>query len=340
MNSVNEISFAWPYFLLLLIPAIYVIITKIKKQNNTIGNAIYMSAMVNASYKSTWRVKALQMMPYLQYLGLVSLIIVLARPQKVWQEEKVETDGIDIILAIDLSMSMLALDFDPNRLEVSKNVAIDFIEHRPYDRIGLVVFSGESYTQCPLTTDRALLKDFVKNLQVGYIAEGTAIGMGLATAVNRLRHATSKSKVIILLTDGDNNTGYIDPMTSADLATEYGIKVYTIGVGTQGHAQMPFYKDPNGRIMYRYQDVVINMELLQDIATKTGGKAYRATDINSLEKIYADIDQLEKTKIDVQYIKKTSDYYIVFLIIAALCIGLPWIIERFILRSLHTLTEF
>jgi Ca-activated chloride channel homolog len=235
------------------------------------------------------------------------LIIVLARPQKTDNIQNVSTEGIDIVLAQDISGSMLARDFKPDRLSAAKNIATEFISGRPYDRIGLVVFSGESFTQCPITTDHAVLINLLREIQSGMIEDGTAIGMGLATAVNRIKDSKSKSKVIILLTDGVNNRGEIAPVTAADIAKTFGVRVYTIGVGTQGMAPYPV-QTPYG-IQYQDMPVEIDEGILQEIAQKTGGKYFRATDNDRLTAVYKEIDKLEKSKIDVrQYTRKQEKY--------------------------------
>ena len=209
----------------------------------------------------------------------------------------------------DLSSSMLAQDFKPDRLEVSKRVAADFVEKREYDRIGLSVFSGEAFTQCPLTTDHRIVKEFLASLRCGILDDGTAIGMGLATGVNRLKESDAKSKVVILLTDGVNNAGYIKPLTASEIAREFEVKVYTIGVGSTGDALTPVSRRSDGRYIFGLARVEIDEDLLQQIADMTGGKYFRATSAESLERIYAEIDQLEKTEIEVTTIKRYSEEF-------------------------------
>jgi Ca-activated chloride channel family protein len=232
----------------------------------------------------------------------------LARPQKIDKYQDVTTEGIDIVLTQDISGSMLSRDFKPDRLEAAKNIATEFISGRPYDRIGLVVFSGVSFTQCPLTTDHAVLINLLREIQSGMIEDGTAIGMGLATAVNRIKDSQAKSKVIILLTDGVNNRGEIAPETAAEIAKTFGIRVYTIGVGTHGMAPYPV-QTPFG---IQYQDIPVEIDeaILQKIAETTGGKYFRATDNDSLEKIYKEIDKLEKSKIDVKQFSRKEEKYL------------------------------
>jgi Ca-activated chloride channel family protein len=245
----------------------------------------------------------------LRVLAIGLVIIVIARPQSTNRWQNVTTEGIDIMIALDISGSMLAQDFTPDRLEASKDVAIQFISGRPNDRIGLVVFSGESFTQCPLTTDHAVLINLFKEVKSGMIEDGTAIGLGLATAVNRLKDSKARSKVIILLTDGVNNRGEIDPLTAAEIAKSYGIRVYTIGMGSRGTAPYPV-QTPFG-IQYQNMKVEIDEGVLKEIANLTDGEYFRATDNSKLEQIYHEIDQLEKSKIDVkEYSSKSEEFYL------------------------------
>lgn len=261
----------------------------------------------------TWRSRTRPFLPLLPALAAAALIIALARPQNAFTEQKINGRGIDIFLVIDLSTSMLAEDFQPNRLEVAKRVAREFVSKRPYDRIGLSVFSGEAFTQCPLTTDHRVLDEFLANLTTKLLSEsGTAIGMGLASAVNRIKDSDAKSKVVILLTDGDNNAGYIPPETAAGLAQEFGIRVYTIGVGTSGFAQVPYTTPSGGNVVYRTLRVEINEELLRSIAETTGGKYYRASSEKMLEEVYASIDRLEKTDIEITTIQRETEAFFPF----------------------------
>ncbi|HOK51347.1 MAG TPA: VWA domain-containing protein [Bacteroidales bacterium] len=246
----------------------------------------------------------------LQMLALVLIIIALARPQSTNRWKNVTSEGIDIVITLDISGSMLAADFKPNRLEAAKDVGAEFIAGRPNDRIGLVVFAAESFTQCPLTTDHATLLNLMKNIKMGMIDDGTAIGMGLATAVNRLRNSKSPSKVIILLTDGVNNQGSIAPMTAAEIAKAFGIRVYTIGVGTRGMAPYPV-QTPFGT-QYQDMEVEIDEPLLQQIAQLTGGKYFRATNNQKLREIYKEIDRMEKTRVEIKEYKKREEEFFKF----------------------------
>lgn len=276
----------------------------------------------------TWKTIGYKWLPVLKLLAISMFIIAMARPRMTLKEEVVKADGIDIMMVLDLSSSMLAKDFNPDRLEVSKMVAKEFIEKRPHDRIGLVVFAGESYTQCPLTTDHNILQDFLFSLQTGILQDGTAIGMGLATAVNRIKDSDSKSKIVILLTDGVNNAGYIKPLTAAEIAESFGIKVYTIGVGTMGQAVSPVSRRGDGQYIFGLANVEIDTELLENISEMTGGRYFRAVDRKSLEDIYSEIDRLEKTEIEVTVFKRYSELFRWFLY-SGLLLLLVYLMLRF-----------
>ncbi len=306
MNRITYADPAW-LWLLLLIPAI-VAFYIIRQQKTT--SSIRMPGLEPfKSAATTFRHYLRHVLFGFRTLAITLLIIILARPQASDRFQDVSTEGIDIILALDISGSMLARDFKPDRLDASKNVATEFISGRPYDRMGLVVFSGESFTQCPITTDHAVLINLLREVQSGMIEDGTAIGMGLATAVNRIKDSQAKSKVIILLTDGVNNRGEIAPETAAGIAKTFGIRVYTIGVGTQGVAPYPV-QTPFG-IQYQDMPVEIDEAILKEIASETGGKYFRATDNNKLAQVYHEIDKLEKSKIDVNlFIRKQEKYFI------------------------------
>lgn len=265
---------------------------------------------------------------FLMRMGVFTLlIVVLARPQSSNRWEEVTTEGIDIVMCMDISGSMRAMDFRPNRLEAAKDVGIEFVNARENDRFGLVVFAGESFTQCPMTTDRAVVVNFMKDIDFGVIEDGTAIGMGLATAVNRVKESKARSKVIILLTDGVNNRGEVGPVTAAEIAAGFGIRVYTIGVGSRGSAPIPV-QDVFGRTVTRNMPVEIDEEVLRKIAESTDGAYFRATDNNKLREIYQEIDQLEKTKLDVKQFSKKKEEYFPFLL-AALILLLLEILLRY-----------
>lgn len=266
----------------------------------------------------------------LRMAAFAALVVAVARPQSSSSSQNITSEGIDIVLALDLSASMLAEDLKPNRIEAAKKVALQFIDNRPGDRIGLVVFSGESFTQCPLTTDHSVLKNLIGNLESGMLADGTAIGEGLATAVNRIRNSTAKSKVIILLTDGVNNIGAIAPQTAGEIAKTFGIRVYTIGAGTQGVAPYPF-KTPFG-IQYQNMEVQIDEQVLKSIAAETGGKYFRATSTAKLKEVYADIDRMEKTKIDVLEFRKKSEEFYPLALAAIVLLIIDFILRQTYLR--------
>ncbi len=251
----------------------------------------------------------------LRLLAVAALIIALARPYTSTKREDVSIEGIDIVMALDVSGSMLAMDLKPDRLEAAKNVAQDFINNRPNDRVGLVIFSGETFTQVPLTTDHSVVSSLFKDVKSGMIEDGTAIGDGLATAVNRLKDSDAISKVIILLTDGINNMGSVDPLSAAEIAKIYGVRIYTIGVGSRSTAPYPQY-DAFGRKHIVDMEVEIDEELLQKVAEMTDGKYFRATSNKKLKAIYDEIDQLEKTKIDVTHFERVHEEFLLFAIIA------------------------
>ena len=252
----------------------------------------------------------------LRMMAIALFIIALARPQSVLDKQNISTEGIDIVLELDLSGSMLAEDFNPNRIEAAKQVASEFIDGRMNDRIGLVVFSAESFTQCPLTTDYPVLKNLLNDVKNGMIADGTAIGLAIANGVNRLKDSKAKSKVMILLTDGVNNRGEIDPITAARLAATYGFRIYTVGVGAQGEA--PYTVQTPFGIRRQMIPVDLDEKVLTQVADMTGGKYYRATDNRKLKAIYKEIDQLERTKIEVMAYKRFSELYGGWLIVGLL----------------------
>jgi Ca-activated chloride channel homolog len=326
------IVFASPGFLYLLLLLPVIIAFYILRQHKTTASLRMPGLQQFESANSTFR----HWLRHLLFVFRVSasglLIIVLARPQATSSYQDVTTEGIDIVLTLDISGSMLARDFKPDRLEASKNVATEFISGRPYDRIGLVVFSGESFTQCPVTTDHAVLINLLREIKSGMIEDGTAIGEGLATAVNRIKDSEAKSKVIILLTDGINNRGMIAPITAAEIAKTYGIRVYTIGVGTQGVAPYPV-QTPFG-IQYQDAPVEIDEDILQTIAGMTDGRYFRATDNEKLIGVYNEIDKLEKSRIDVRQYKIRDEKFLLPAVIAFILIILEILIRNTVLRKL------
>ncbi len=328
----NRITFAEPLFLYLLAIVPAMIVFYILKQQKATASIRMPGLQPFLTARTTFRHWLRHALFAMRTLGITLLIFVLARPQAINKFQNVSTEGIDIILTLDISGSMLARDFKPNRLEASKDVATEFISGRPYDRIGLVVFSGVSFTQCPLTTDHAVLINLLRQVQSGMIEDGTAIGMGLATAVNRIKDSKAKSKVIILLTDGVNNMGEIAPLTAADIAKTFGIRVYTIGVGTQGMAPYPV-QTPFG-IQYQDMPVEIDEGILKQIAETTGGKYFRATDNDKLVQVYREIDKLEKSKIDVRQFNRKEEKYFLPALIAFCLLAFEILIRNTIFRNL------
>lgn len=318
-------------FLLLLLPLLAVWYFYQYKDRHPTMKMSNLTALKGAS---SWRTKLRPFLPVLRGLALAAFIVAIARPQLTLKEQEIKAEGIDIMLVMDLSSSMLAQDFKPDRLEVSKRVAAEFIDKRIHDRIGLAVFAGEAFTQCPLTTDHNILKDFLAGLKCGILEDGTAIGMGLATAVNRLKESEAKSKVVILLTDGDNNAGYIQPMTAAEIAQEFEVKVYTIGVGSRGKALTPVSRRSDGEYIFGLANVQIDEELLEEIASLTKGKYFRATDEASLEAIYDDIDGLEKTEIEVTTINRYSEEFYRFVLFGLILILVEFTLRYTVLRSI------
>ncbi|MGB1315343.1 MAG: vWA domain-containing protein [Chitinophagales bacterium] len=293
---------------------------------------ITLSSTAAIDNKTSFKGILLQTLPLLRLLSIIALIIAMARPQTFDSDEKVKTMGIDIVLSMDVSASMLAKDFKPNRMEAAKEVASNFIEARPNDRMGLVVFSGESFTQVPVTTDHLIVQEQLAKIKHGLLAQGTAIGMGIATGVNRLKNSDAKSKVIILMTDGVNNAGLIDPKLATEAANQFDVKIYTIGVGSKGKALMPIGMNPNGTFQYGYADGEIDEKLLKEVAKETGGKYYRATNKESLEEIYSEIDILEKTEIvSSQTVRKTEEFY-PFAFFSLLFLLIEFVIRHLVIR--------
>lgn len=298
-------QFLWAIPVLIILWAVWYFFRR-KKQYAKIR----LSSIQSFGEKSSFKAQLLLTLPVLRVLSLVLLLVALARPQTFNSEEKVNAYGIDLVLSVDVSASMLAQDFKPSRLEAAKKVASDFVAARANDRIGLVIFSGESFTQVPITTDHLIVQEQLKKIQYGFLEQGTAIGMGIATGVNRLKNSDSKSKVIILMTDGVNNAGTIDPKLALEAANQFDVKIYTIGVGSKGKAMMPIGLKANGSFQYGLAEGEIDEVLLKKIAKETGGKYFRATNNKSLEEIYAEIDLLEKTEIETsQTVRTTENFY-------------------------------
>jgi Ca-activated chloride channel homolog len=332
MNVWSSVEFMYPYVLLGLILCIYGVWRSLAKRKKT-NFLIVLPHAGNKTFPKTLKTKLYPYLPVLYWLALAFMCIALARPRLPLQEEKVTSDGIDIMMVLDLSSSMLAKDFSPNRLEACKLMAGEFVRKRYNDRIGVVIFGGEAYTLCPLTTDHQVVVDLISQINVGILADNTAIGMGLATAVKRLKDSESASKVIILLTDGENNAGYIDPKTATDLAINYDVKIYTIAVGTTGVAMMPSNIFGHGRDVPTR--VSIDTELLTYIAESTNGKFFRAQDNEGLQEIYNEIDRLEKSKIEQNVFKRYSEYFRPFLLTALFLMFLSVLLQNTYFKNIQ-----
>jgi len=315
LDYFDNARFAYPWFLGLFVLIPILIGWYVGKQASTQATLV-MPSLEGIKNLRSWKT-TLRHVPFVfRLLAISCIILALARPQTRDDEELVSGEGVDIVLCIDVSGSMLAQDFTPNRIEAAKEVAANFVAGRPTDRIGIVIFSGESFTLCPLTTDQAMLSSQIANIQSGLLEDGTAIGSGLATGVDRLRASQSKSKVIILLTDGENNGGQIPPVTAKELAKATGVRVYTIGVGTEGYAQVPM-QTVGGNVVMQREKVNIDEKLLTQIANETGGKYFRAHDNESLKSIYGEIDHLEKSRIEVTALKRYTEKFYPLAIAAA-----------------------
>lgn len=325
-------EFANPRYFLLLVLLIPMILWYVFKEKRSHADLQFSSLQAFKGMNHTGRIWLRHVLFALEVLAILFLVIALARPQSSNSWQTYTSEGIDIVLAIDISGSMLARDFKPDRLEAAKDVATKFILERPQDKIGLVIFAGESFTQCPLTTDQAVLVNLLREVKSGIIEDGTAIGLGLANAVNRLKDSPAKSKVVILLTDGVNNRGAIAPATAAELAKAFGIRVYTIGVGTYGEAPYPV-QTPFGIQMQKIP-VEIDEDVLRQIADLTGGKYFRATDNDKLTQIYAEIDQLEKSKIEVKHFSKKDEQYFLFGLIGMALLILQVLFRYTLLRKI------
>ncbi|MBK6994109.1 MAG: VWA domain-containing protein [Lewinellaceae bacterium] len=305
-------AFAQPLwlFLLLLLPLLIYQYRRAAKRRHVTLQVSRLTAMKGIK---TWVVYARNWIQFIRWLVVALIIIAMARPQLLWHEEEIVAESIDIMLVMDISPSMLSKDFRPDRLTVAKEVAASFVSRRPYDQLGLVVFSGGAFTQCPLTNDRRILQAFINNLQVGRLPDGTAIGMGLATAVRHLDKSDSKSKIVLLLTDGENNAGDLGPLTAATAAKALGVRVYTIGIGTDGLVQSPSYQNANGSFAFATRQMTFDTRLLEEMASITDGKFYRARSVSDLEEIYGEIENLEKTKVVTTSVRRTSELFFWFL---------------------------
>jgi Ca-activated chloride channel family protein len=328
----ENITFANPdfFWLFLLLP--FAIAWQFFKRKEETAS-VRISSLKGFSYSSVLP-KLKPLLFILRLLALSAIIVAMARPQTEDISTRTKTTkGIDIVMAIDVSSSMLARDLKPNRLAALKEVAADFIKQRPNDRIGLVAYAGESYTKTPITTDKSIVLSSLRDITYGQLEDGTAIGMGLATSVNRLKDSKAISKIIILLTDGVNNSGFIEPQTAADLAIEFGIKTYTIGLGTNGNALTPISYNPDGSFRYGMRQVEIEEELLKDIAKVTGGKYFRATNNETLEEIYDEINKLEKTEIEEFKYYRYEEKFRPWIWMAGILLLLEWLLRNTVFRS-------
>ncbi|MBM1104956.1 VWA domain-containing protein [Aurantibacter crassamenti] len=328
----DNISFANPdfFWLLLLLPAALLWYFFKRKEQSA---ALTISSIGGFSRGSILP-KLRHLLFFLRLLALAAIIVAMARPQTEDISTRTKTTkGIDIVMAIDVSSSMLARDLKPNRLAALKEVASDFIAKRPNDRIGLVAYAGEGYTKTPITSDKSIVLGALGEITYGQLNDGTAIGMGLATAVNRLKESKAISKIIILLTDGVNNAGFIEPQTAADLAVEFGIKTYTIGLGTNGNALSPIAYNADGSFRYGMRQVEIDEKLLQEIATVTGGKYFRATNNEKLEAIYDEINKLEKTEIEEFKYYRYEEKFRPWILLAGALLLLEWFLRNTVFRS-------
>lgn len=330
MNITRFENIYFLYLLLAIIPMVVYYLFKLKDGRASIQIST-ISSLINAPRTAKYYLRHLPFV--LRTIAFALFVFAMAKPQLASSEDTVSAEGVDIVIALDISGSMLARDFTPDRISAAKDVATKFIIDRRTDQLGLVVFAGESFTQSPLTTDHATLINLLNQVDNSAIEDGTAIGNGLATAVARLKESASKSKVIILLTDGVNNAGQVAPITAAEIAETYGIKVYTIGVGTTGTAPYPVM-DPWGNVTFAQAKVEIDEEMLQQIAEKTGGKYFRATSNDKLQAIYDQINALEKTKIEVQNFVSYRELFPLFLIIGILLLLMEIVIKYLYLRQI------
>lgn len=333
ISYLQDIEFAekhW-FWLFLLIPVMLVwYFVKLKKYE---GEVHFSSFQNFKGLKKPLKARLRHLVLVMRLIGVSCIILALARPQSRSSWKDIKTEGIDIVISMDISLSMLAKDFKPNRLEVAKEVIMDFIDLRPNDKIGLVIFSGEAFTQCPLTVDHKILKNMFPDIKAGSLDQGTAIGMGLADAVARIKDSKAKSKVIILISDGVNNVGEIAPLTAGEIAKTYGLRVYTIGVGTKGKALQPVAMYPNGQLEYDYVDVEIDEVVMTKISDMTGGKYFRATDKESLANVCREIDKMEKTIISEKSFTNKAEHFLPLGLAALISLLMEFILKRIVFRS-------
>ena len=327
-------EFAKPELLWLFLIYIPLIIWYIKKHRHAESSVQISSLDAFDKMPVSYKVYLRHFMFIVKLLAIGCLIIILCRPQTHDSWESSKTEGTDIIIAMDVSTSMLARDFNPDRFEAAKDVAAQFVSGRESDNIGIVIFAGESFTLVPMTTDQAVLINYIKEIKMGMLQDGTAIGDGLATSINRIRNGKAKSKSIILLTDGSNNTGVVAPLTAADIAKQFGIKVYTIGVGTMGTALYPVGINFYGKVEYQRLPVVIDETTLKAISERTGGKYFRATSETVLKDIFSEIDKLEKTELDVRKFNQAEDDYMVWALILLALVVIDITVRHTLLRNI------
>ena len=334
LNYFKDIQFAekhW-FWLFLIIPVMLAwYLYKLKTYE---GEVNYSSFNLLSGIKSSLKAKFRHVLFVLRLFCISFIILAIARPQSRSSWKDTKTEGIDIVVSLDVSLSMLAKDFKPNRLEVAKEVLGDFIDARPNDKIGLVIFGGEAFTQCPLTTDHKIIKNMFSDIKAGMLDQGTAIGLGLADGVARVKDSKAKSKVVILISDGVSNVGEIAPLTAAEIAKTFGVRVYCIGVGSKGKALQPVALYPNGEMEYDYVDVDIDDATMTEISKMTGGKYFRTTDRESLEKTYKEIDQLEKTIISEKSFTNKAEHFLPLALAAAICLLLEFVLKRFVFKAI------
>lgn len=334
LSYFEDIQFAekhW-FWLFSIIPLLIIwYIWRLKKQE---GEVHFSSFHLFKNISSSLLAKFRHVLFFIRLSALSLLILAMARPQSRSSWKDVKTEGIDIVVSLDLSVSMLAKDFKPNRLEVAKDVIMDFVDARPNDKIGIVAFGAEAFTQCPLTTDHKIIKNIFAELKAGSLGNGTAMGLGLADAVARIKESKAKSKVIILVSDGVNNVGEIAPLTAGEIAKTYGVRVYCIGVGSRGKALQPVSMFPNGEYDYEYVDVEIDEPTMNKISEMTGGKYFRATDKESLEKIYREIDKMEKTIISEKNFTNKAEHFLPLAVSAFILLVLEFLLRRFVFKAI------
>ena len=334
LSYFNDIQFAekhW-FWLMLVIPVmIGWYLLRLKKHE---GEFNFSSFTLFKGIKSSGRAKFRHVLFALRVIAFALIIAALARPQSRSSWKNSKTEGIDIMLSMDVSPSMLAKDFKPNRLDAAKDVIIDFIDARPNDRIGMIIFGGEAFTQCPLTSDHKVLKNMIPIIKVGMVEDGTAIGVGLATAVGRIKESKAKSKVIILISDGVNNSGEVAPLTAADLAKTYGVRVYCIGIGTRGKALTPVARYTQDEYEYDYVDVDIDEKTMTEMSNMTGGKYFRATNKSSLKDIYAEIDKMEKTIISEKSFTNKAEHFLPLALMAAILLLVEFLLRFTLFKSI------